>query len=308
MSINGNEINEELPLDLEEGSDPEGRDFEAEARDMGWVEETKFRGPKGQWVDAKTFVEKGENILPILKATRDKLREENLTKDREIANLRKTVEENQKAVRALQKAHTDETERRVNTAIRETKEKIKLARDAGDIDAELELQDTLNDLKDTKAEVKKIEQTEERPKHPNASESTEFTPEFVQWQKENKWFGDMEDPTNRKRTREIIRIGEDLRDEGEERQGKVFFDYCLELLEEKEATRNGNRPQVKKVSRVEGSDNAARRTSGRAFDNLPKEAKSACHEDNDLFVGPGKKHKTVKDWEDEYARIYLAQD
>lgn len=305
MANENQEMNEELDQDTDTSGD---RDFEGEARDMGWVPEDKFRGPKGQWVDAKTFVEKGENILPIIRATRDKLREENLTKDRQIANLQKTVEDSQKAIRALQKAHTDETERRVNEAINDTKEKIKLARDAGDIDAELELQDALNDLKDTKSEIKVIENQEDKPKHPNATADSQFHPDFVRWQKENKWFGDMEDPENRKRTREIFRIGEDLRDEGNKTEGYDFYQECLEILEEREASRSGKQVQQKKVSKVEGSDNGARRTSGRAFDNLPKEAKEACHEDNDVFVGPGKKYKTVKEWEDEYAKIYNSQD
>lgn len=305
MAINGEEMNDELHEEVE---NVEERDYEAEAQDMGWVPEDKFKGQKGQWVDAKTFVEKGEHILPIIKATRDKLRQENLTKDKEIANLRKTVEDSQKAIRALQKAHTEETDRRVALAISETKEKIKLARDAGDVDMELELQDNLRDLKDTQAEVKKIEKEEDKPKHPRGNADSEYTQDFVAWQKENKWFGDMETPENRKRTREIYRIGEDLRDEGDKREGREFFDACLELLEEREAARAGRNTTERKVSKVEGSDNGTRRTSGRAFDNLPKEAKAACHEDNDVFVGPGKKHKTVKEWEDEYAKIYNSQD
>lgn len=283
----------------------EERDYDAEARDMGWVEEDKFRGPKGQWTDAKTFVEKGEHILPILRATRDKLRNENLTKDKEIANLKASQEASAKAIKALQKSYTEEANRRVDEAIRETKEKLKLAHEAGDVDAFLDLQESLTNLKDAKKEAK-----EENPEgliatHPNTSDQNQLTPEFKDWQAENRWFGNKADPEDWNRTKALYRIGEDLRDDGDKTEGRAFFDKCMKVLEEREAGRTNNAP---KKSKVEGSDNTSRRSGGRDFDNLPKEAKSACHEDTSTFVGPGKKFKTVKDWEDEYARLYLGQE
>ena len=278
----------------------DARDYEAEARDMGWVEEGKFKGPKDNWVDAKTFLDRGEHILPIVKATRDKLRQESLTKDKEIATLKASVDAASKSIKALQQAHTEESQRKVDVAIKDIKEKMKLAYESGDIESFLELQDTLGDLKDSKKEVAEIVEA----KHPATTDQTELSSDFKSWQSENKWFGDMENADNRKRTREIYRIGEDLRDEGNKLEGRPFFDKCLEILEERES---GNTPTKKVASRVEGSDNGARRTSGRAFDSLPKEAREACHEDNDTFVGPGKKYKTVKEWEDDYAKLYNAQ-
>lgn len=296
-----NELNQEMENEEVENEEVENeeRDYDAEARDMGWVEETKYRGPKGQWVDAKTFVEKGEHILPILRANRDKLRQENLTKDKEIANLKATVEANNKAVKALQKIHNEETDRRVDAAIKETKEKLKLAHEAGDFDAVVELNESLTDLKESKKEAKEEEQ---EAKHPNTNDQGELTADFKAWHKENAWFGNMDNPEDRKRTREIYRIGEDLRDEGDTTQGRPFFDKCLEILEEREGKKVSN--QSVRKSRVEGNDNTQRKSGGRAFDNLPKEAKEACHDYSETLVGPGKMYKTVKEWEDAYAKTY----
>ena len=44
--------------------------IEAEARKMGWLPESEWMGapPKYGFVDAQTFLERGETILPILKA------------------------------------------------------------------------------------------------------------------------------------------------------------------------------------------------------------------------------------------------
>ncbi len=42
--------------------------YEALASEMGWTPEEKFRGDPTKWVDAKTFYEKGQYVLPIVKS------------------------------------------------------------------------------------------------------------------------------------------------------------------------------------------------------------------------------------------------
>jgi len=45
----------------------EDRNYESEARQEGWRPKEEWGGDDSKWVDAKTFVEKGENILPIVR-------------------------------------------------------------------------------------------------------------------------------------------------------------------------------------------------------------------------------------------------
>lgn len=52
------------------------RDYEAEAREMGWTGKDEFKGDEARWVDAETFVKRGEEMMPILKAQNKKLRAE----------------------------------------------------------------------------------------------------------------------------------------------------------------------------------------------------------------------------------------
>lgn len=59
----------------DEGENKE-RDFEAEALEMGWVPQEKFKGAPEKWTDAKTFVEKGETFIPYIQADRRKLKKE----------------------------------------------------------------------------------------------------------------------------------------------------------------------------------------------------------------------------------------
>lgn len=62
------------------------RDFEAEARAEGWVPREEFKGDSAKWVDAETFVKRGEEILPIVNAKNRKLSEE-------VDELRKQLED-----------------------------------------------------------------------------------------------------------------------------------------------------------------------------------------------------------------------
>lgn len=43
------------------------------ARRMGWADEDHFRGDKSKWVDARTFLKKGDEMLPVL---RERLRKQ----------------------------------------------------------------------------------------------------------------------------------------------------------------------------------------------------------------------------------------
>ena len=52
-------------------------EVEQAAREMGWRPKEEFRGDTAKWVDAETFVSRGENFIPILRADREKLRGEN---------------------------------------------------------------------------------------------------------------------------------------------------------------------------------------------------------------------------------------
>jgi len=115
----------------------------------------------------------------------------------------------------------------------------------------------------------------------------------------------MSTPENRKRTRSLIRIGEDLREDGDTTVGRPFMDKCMDLLEKQDGKGNSKLPG-KSTSKVESGSLGGRdgNRGGRAFDNLPKEARDACHEDKDTFVGPGKMFKAMKEWEDHYAKLY----
>ena len=285
-SENMNELPEQEEVEQEENN------FEAEAREMGWVEQEKFKGAKEKWVDAKEFYERGEHVFPIVKATNKRLKNDLLTRDREIATLKEAVESSQKAIKALQKTYEESTKKQVEQAKIELREQIKVAREIGDTDTELDLQDKMLELRNAESVAKKEEVQE--------AATSGLTPEFVSWQKENSWFGDTSSEDNIDRSNALLKIGRQLTAEKSPLVGRAFLDKCLELLEEKESGTT-----QKTVSKVEGGSSGGRTSNASGFASLPKDAKDACHEDNDSFVGPGKMFKTVKEWETHFYNTYM---
>ena len=282
--------------EIENGEGGEGEGNEqviAQAKEMGWVPKDEYRGDQKNWRDAGEFVERGEHILPIVQATVKKLKAELLTRDSEVASLKKAVESSQVAIKALQKSYTESTAQQVAQARTELRAQLKAAKEVGDVDAELTILDKMDELKVAVKESKELAVEEgDTTKKPAG-----LDPEFIAWNEENDWFGDDSDAANRKRTRALVNIGADLRDDGEKATGRAFMDKCLKILEEREGKAG------RQVSKVEGGTNGTGQGSS-GFASLSKEAKDICHDDNDNFVGPGKMFKTVKEWENHFYNIY----
>ncbi len=281
---------EQIPDDVFDDS------LEREAREMGWVPREEYKGDPDHWRDADEFVERGRSILPILQANNKRLKNDLLTRDQEIANLKKAVEDSSKAIKALQRGYNESVKLQVENARKELRDQLRAAKETGDIDAELAITDKLADLKS--AERSSKEDAVEEDKAP--ANTPQLDPEFVAWNKENPWFGNMNDSEDRKRTRALVRIGEDLRDEGDKTYGRAFMEKCIAELEKQEGKQTS-----RTSNKVEGgSRSSGGSSSGRAYDRLPKEAKDTCKEQAEDFVGPGKMFKNEREWQDYYANLY----
>jgi len=298
----GRQASEASTSEVAEAADGDGRashaqEAERDARAMGWRPESEWDGPPGKWIDAKTFIERGEQIMPILRANNKKMREELLTRDKDLATLRDNLATANKAIAALRKGYTESTKREVELAIADLKEQYKDARAANDVDLELKVKDNLDKLTEKARKIGEEEGDETPIKETGKEKPEPLSPEYIKWQSENKWFGNEVNKDDKARSDALIKIAKRLRSEGDVTAGLPFMEKCMEILEEQE--RGYSRPK----SKVE-SGGGKGGGSGRAFDKLPADAKKVCHEDNDNFVGPGKMFKTVKEWEDHYANLY----
>jgi hypothetical protein len=265
-------------------------DVEERAREMGWKPQAEFHGDAAKWIPAEEYVERGETVLPIVKAQKAKL-------EREVAELRGQVGEmqaalkgSQEAIGALEEFYSEETKRQVVKARAELREQIKEARDAGNMDAELEAQEELTRLNaaEKKAEAAPVKKAE-GPAPP--------TPEYLAWQSENEWF-----LNDAKKARRAFLVGTELKEENPSLSGTAFYtELDRRLISEgiKEGRKSG-------ASKVEGGGDLGGERGARiaGFDDLPADVKAICDRQGKALVGKDARFKTLADWRKHYVSIY----
>ena len=244
---------------------------EKEARVFGWVPKEEFRGTEESWVDAETFVKRGKEINPILRANNERLKKEMEAErqkhNKELAELKQSAEE----FKQFQKDAFARKQQQLETELSDLKNQRKEAIREGDADLVVELEDRIEDLK------------EEKSKKPEpvvaalVQEETKLDPSLGQWLEGNKWFGQDVEAT------EVANaLGVSLRKQFPNLSGKDFLDKLDEKLKQRVPELYGNQNQTR--SAVEGSTTRSAPNSGKkSYDNLPAEAKAAC----DKFVKQG---------------------
>lgn len=285
-----------------EDQGPSQEEVEAEARELGWVPQDKFRGNKEKWVPAEEFLENGKKLLPILRATNDRLKQSQREDRARLDTMAAQLQNANTAIERLNKHWSEANKQAVANARKQLAEELKQARENDDTDSELEILDKLGKLREAENTPEPKQTKKETP--PQAGT---IAPENQEWFDEQPWFGG-ESKEDRKRTRAFIRIGEDLRDEGETAQGPDFLDLCLAELEKQE----GKEPEAptRRTSKVGTPTPQARSNSQSAvkgWNDLPADAKKSCMEFADSLVGEGKAYKTLEDWKKEYVKTYHGQ-
>lgn len=270
-----------------------GEDQVVAARELGWVPQDEFKGDPDKWVDADEFMDRAEKLMPILRANNKRLSRSLLTRTREIDTLKAQLGNATQSIAKLEKHYSDANRRAVENAKRELTDSLKQAREDNDVDAEIEIQEKL-------AELRASQSTPDKKEEPApASPKAEVDPEFQEWAEDNDdWFG-----PDKKKTKAVLRIAEDLREEGETATGREFLDKCVSVYEEQQAPSSRRTP-----SKVESGGNAPRSGSGgKSWADLPKEAQQTCLADVETFVGEGKLYKTEAEWKKHYVSIYFSE-
>lgn len=226
-------------------SDGEPIDYEAEALAMGWKPPERFKGAKADFIDAKTYVERGKTILPFL-------RNELKRRDREIEGLKKAVDNSVKHIsRADERAY---------------------AKAKADLEAELAQYAEAGDKASVKAVTDDLIQLEkdrlDAPKAP-ADDEPEW---FTDWKAENDWFG-----KDKARSASAAAFAEEAMADGY--SGKALAREVDRRLKEEfphkyaKAT-NPNRALPGAVEAGGGQ----RPRGGKSYADLPLEARQMCDE------------------------------
>lgn len=213
-------------------------DAEDRALGMGWTPKAQFKGDPEKWVDAETFVKRGEEFLPFLKANNKRL-------EKELENVRKDL-------KTFGEFHKKTAEREYGRALADLKAELAEASAAGDADAVDDISDRLADLKaDIKAEA---------PAKAGHSEDV-----VKAWVAKNDWYA--KDPALRGAAKEIsIELEAAGLTDTAEQLAEVAKRIKAEFPE-----KFGN-PRRRDSSPVEAGGHGARK-SGKSRADLPLEAR-----------------------------------
>jgi hypothetical protein len=129
----------ELPLDDPTPEPSADAAIEARAREMGWKPLVEYRGPPGRWQPAADFIQRGENILPIVRDQNRRLTERVGKLEGEISGLRSSAAEQLQIIKDLRDLGQRQNKAGYDRAMAEINAKKTQARASGDVEAYAQL-------------------------------------------------------------------------------------------------------------------------------------------------------------------------
>jgi len=247
------EVNEGQEVHTENDSTDEGysesgsNENESTAAEMGWVPKDEYRGDPNKWVDAETFVNRGNKSGPILKERNEHLIKEIQTLKSEFAKHKEVTEQ----FKAFQAEQRERREAEYKVQISELRLQKSEAIRNGDGDAVNDIDDRIDAIKDRARDVKIPPQQTQVAPHPD----------FDSWQAENSWFN-----SDKKMKAYAVEVAMELREKGDQSEGRVFFDKVKEALRKDFPSKFGN-PNRSKPGAVETGSVSSYK--GKTFNDIP---------------------------------------
>lgn len=225
-------------------------DVEDRALAMGWTPKAQFRGDADKWVDAATFVKRGEEFLPFLKANNKRLEQALDRSEKKIGSLEKTLERFAE--------HNSKTEQRA------------YERAYRDIQARLDEAAALGDVQGVRAATEELVGLTKEVAAPNVEKAApQPDASFDEWIEENPWW-----TKDKVMTAAAIAIANDIEATEGMNGGPRFYAEVSKRLKA-EMPHKFENPRRQTASTVEGGGQAPRR-AGKTYADLPADAKAVC--------------------------------
>lgn len=162
---------------------PEEKTVEEKAKQMGFVTKEDWKGDPDKWRPPEEFVERGENIIPILKKNLD---ETNKKLDSMKSDFDFALKANAKEVEDAKKAAFDLATKNYED---------KLAQLNSEEEEAVQDQDLEKYHKIKKQKEKLAKPSIEKAEPKKDTEKKDTPPEFVEWNKKETWYGKDEELT-----------------------------------------------------------------------------------------------------------------
>jgi hypothetical protein len=252
----------------------EPSEIEEKALKMGWTPLDKFKGDPAKWRTADEFVERGENMLPIVKAR--------------VAQQATEIQELKAAMKQFGEYHTKTEQRAYDRALNDLREQRAQAIAAGDGATFDKVDEQIESLR---------KEVEEKNRFTETQQNTENDPVYVEWLGRNKW---ATDPAMEKWA---YAHGKYLIEIGEAELGLDVFEKISKAAKIKYPEKFENQRRMSAPS-VEGGVPSARR-GGKSYADLPADAKAACERmAKNAYIGDEKQAAKFKA---EYVKNYFEE-
>ena len=230
---------------------------EEKAKAEGWVPENEWRGDPDKWVNADKFVERGENILPIVKKQRDTAQDELLQLRGELNEVKKTSAE----FKEFQDTVLSNTKKKLQQEIESLKEDKKQAAKDSDLEAVVRIDE----------QIETREEAVKEPVREPVQAGQEISPAdqqlFTDWVGENSWYKD-----NPRMRRYADSYGQEIT--GRMRGREFLDDLTLEV--EKAFPQEFSNPKRTRRDTDGGDPAPPKGGNGKTFDDLPPDAQAAA--------------------------------
>jgi hypothetical protein len=271
-------------------------EIEVKAKALGWVPQETFKGDPERWVDAETYVRRGEEIMPILKANNNKLLVGQAQLQEELRTTKELLKAATESIEALKEVNSTAAKRDVSARKQEVIARLAEAKREGNFEAEAQLTDQLTEIN---AALR--ESAAKPPAKPAPAAEAVITPEGQVWLTANPWFG-----TDRRRTGFAMGVAEELRTQGVKPGSAEFYEKIGEEVDKQFGSTQQRRAAAAKVGESNGSGGETG-GRGKSYADLPKEAKEVCERQAARLVGPGRAFKTKAEWQSHYVNKYFEE-
>lgn len=274
--------------------------IETEAKALGWSPKENWRGNEADWVDAETFVERGRQVMPLLKKNNERLTGKLTETEQRLEATTAQMKAMQATLKALEEHREADIEAQVQERITKLRGDIAEASRDGDHSRVAELTDELATERASLA-VAAAGKEDKGDDTTVDNQPQKLPPEITNWYSENAVY-----VTDVRRRALGTAIAMELRQQGDMSTGVVFLEKVKEQVE---AALNPS-STTSKVSGGNGGSSRQEPAAGGAktYRDLPKDAKDQCAKYAPRFVGPTKRFKTEAEWQADYAKNYFAQE
>ena len=272
--------------------------IEKDARAMGWSPKEEWRGDPDSWADAKSFVERGRQIMPILQRNNERLLGTLRTAEARLQSMEQSLKAATTAIETLEASHDEDVKAQVAAAKADLQTELTEALRDGDHAAAAKLTTKLTELRDASVAAaddkgdNKGDEGQQRPTlHPEVRTWYEQNPDFLR---------------NPRKVALANAVAAEFRSAGDARTGAAFLDaVAAEVDKTMGLQRRGG------SSKVEGDNGGSgRRGDGggaKSYADLPAEAKAVCDKQAARLVGPTRAHKDIDSWRKSYAKQYFSE-